>query len=703
MRDFSGFDIILPMSENYALYQTMLLIRRFEERALAEFSTGKLFGTTHAYIGQEANAAAIFSLTRSDDIVWSNHRCHGHFLAYGGNPYRLAAELMGRATGLVGGRGGSQHIQWRNFYTNGIQGGFTPIAAGMALAEKSQKTGNIVLAFIGDGTLGEGALYESLNLAALWQLPVLYVLENNGIAQTTPVELAIAGSIPARFKAFGIETWEAASSDVLTLQPVVREALDHARSGLPGALILRTNRFSAHSKGDDTRPRELVVKLRAESDPLAIHAPRLSAAELAQAESEVSALIDDAFTRADKDSYPVFQLPGYPVPLAQPDNRITSPSDNRTTVLERLNTALHAALEHDPCVYVLGEDILDPYGGAFKVTRGLSTNYPDRVLTTPISEAAIVGVSSGLALRGMRPVAEVMFGDFVTLTADQLINHAAKFRWMYNDNVRVPLVLRAPMGGRRGYGPTHSQSLEKLFLGIPGLKVVAPNTLGDPGELLLAAIADDDPVLFIEHKILYTRNLLQPGIGELLDWEVSRWGAPYPVFTLRIPNIESSNITIATYGYNFDLVLAAARELMYEYEIFPEIILFSQLSPFPSVSSSASPLHPLSESDSPLQNPLPSSVSPLRRRPSAPESDSPLHPLFDSVSRTRRLLTVEEGTLTLGWGAEIAARSSEQARDLKIRRVAALDLPIANSKALEDAILPSHQSILKEGLELMIR
>lgn len=293
------------MTDNLQLYQTMLLIRRFEERALAEFSTGKLFGTTHAYIGQEANAAAIFSLAHSDDIVWSNHRCHGHFLAYGGDPYRLAAELMGKSTGLVGGRGGSQHIQWRNFYSNGIQGGFTPIAAGMALAEKAQNTGSIVLAFIGDGTLGEGALYESLNLVALWQLPVLYILENNGIAQTTPVELAVAGSIPARFHSFGIETWEAASSDVLTLQPVAREALHHARSGLPAALILRTNRFSAHSKGDDTRPRELVAQLRAECDPLTLHAPRLSAAELAQAESEVSALIEDAFTRASNDPFPV--------------------------------------------------------------------------------------------------------------------------------------------------------------------------------------------------------------------------------------------------------------------------------------------------------------------------------------------------------------------------------------------------------------
>jgi pyruvate/2-oxoglutarate/acetoin dehydrogenase E1 component len=151
-----------------------------------------------------------------------------------------------------------------------------------------------------------------------------------------------------------------------------------------------------------------------------------------------------------------------------------------STVLDRLNHALHQALEADERVYILGEDILDPYGGAFKVSRGLSTKYPDRVLTTPISEAAIVGLASGMALKGLLPIVEIMFGDFVTLAADQLVNHAAKFRWMYNDQVRVPLVVRTPMGGRRGYGPTHSQSLEKMFMGIPGLKVVAPNTLGDP-------------------------------------------------------------------------------------------------------------------------------------------------------------------------------------------------------------------------------
>ena len=331
------------------------------------------------------------------------------------------------------------------------------------------------------------------------------------------------------------------------------------------------------------------------------------------------------------------------------------------TALDRLNQALHTAMEADDRVFILGEDVLDPYGGAFKVVRGLSTKFPERVLTTPISEASIVGVASGMALRGLRPIVEIMFGDFVTLIADQLINHSAKFRWMYNDAVRVPMVVRTPMGGRRGYGPTHSQSLEKIFLGIPGLKVVAPNTLGDAGKLLKAAIDDDDPVLFIEHKLLYTCPQLEQGRGDLMDYEIQQAGSEYPNYILHYPK-RSSKITIATYGYNFEIARAAASELLMEHEIFAEIVLFSQLSPYD------------------------------------------LDPLFDSLRRTHRLLTVEEGTLSLGWGAEVIARVLERNKDLltsSIHRVAARDLPIANSRPLEDAILPSVKDIVQSAIAML--
>jgi TPP-dependent pyruvate/acetoin dehydrogenase alpha subunit len=293
------------MNDNFGLYKTMLLIRRFEERLLSEFSIGKLAGTTHAYIGQEADAAGVFSVTELEDVVFSNHRCHGHFLAYGGEPYRLAAELMGRATGLVGGRGGSQHIHWKNFYSNGVQGGIVPIAVGMALAEKARATGKIALVFIGDGTLGEGALYESLNLAALWKLPILFVLEDNGYAQTTPVEKNMAGTMSGRFAAFAIPVWERDTTDVLDIQSAARETVHAVRSGAgPVSLILHTYRFSAHSKGDDPRSPEELAHIR-KFDPLIVHSARLTTEECTKAESEIAATINDAFAHAEADPFPV--------------------------------------------------------------------------------------------------------------------------------------------------------------------------------------------------------------------------------------------------------------------------------------------------------------------------------------------------------------------------------------------------------------
>jgi TPP-dependent pyruvate/acetoin dehydrogenase alpha subunit len=298
------------MDNNIAYYKTMLLIRRFEEHLLAEFSTGKLVGTTHAYIGQEADAAGVFSVIKSDDVIFSNHRCHGHFLAYGGEPYHLAAELMGKSTGLVGGRGGSQHIQWRNFYTNGIQGGIVPVATGMALAEKARRTGQIVLVFIGDGTLGEGVIYESINMASLWSLPILLVLEDNRLAQTTPVEKGVAGSMGERFSAFGIPIWERDTTDVLEISAAAKEAVEYVRSGVgPGCLILHTYRFSAHSKGDDPRQPEEVARIRM-FDPLTLHGLRLTVEERDKAENEVLAIVEDAFKRADSDPFPVLSVEG---------------------------------------------------------------------------------------------------------------------------------------------------------------------------------------------------------------------------------------------------------------------------------------------------------------------------------------------------------------------------------------------------------
>lgn len=331
-----------------------------------------------------------------------------------------------------------------------------------------------------------------------------------------------------------------------------------------------------------------------------------------------------------------------------------------STVLESLNLGLHHAFAADERVILLGEDVLDPYGGAFKVTRGLSNAFPGRVLTTPISEAAVVGVATGMALRGLRPIVEIMFGDFVTLIADQVINHLAKFRWMYNDQVRLPLLIRTPMGGRRGYGPTHSQTLEKLYLGVPGIKVLAPSALGNPGEILCRTILEtEDPVLFIENKLLYLQPLLEANDSpEFTLAEVE--SHPYPVYALTLRYAPPPELTLVTYGYMAELARQAALQLAYEKEIFVEIIVLTQIAPF----------H--------------------------------LAPLFDSVRRTRRLLTLEEGTYTLGWGAEVAARVAEDlGPDLKaLRRLAACDLPIPASGPLEAQVLPGVMHIVQAAQDL---
>jgi pyruvate/2-oxoglutarate/acetoin dehydrogenase E1 component len=347
------------------------------------------------------------------------------------------------------------------------------------------------------------------------------------------------------------------------------------------------------------------------------------------------------------------------------------------TVLDSLNAALYQALSSDQRVILLGEDLLDPYGGAFKVTRGLSSAFPDRVLTTPISEAGITGLASGMALRGLRPVVEIMFGDFVTLIADQVINHTAKFAWMYSggkppdEQVRVPLVIRTPMGGRRGYGPTHSQTLEKLFLGVPGLRALAPCTLGDPGGLLLQAILeDDDPVLFVENKLLYLFPVYEP--STLPDFEVQTQiiaisqqptanqgplvtGHYAPTYSLKMRGAPPPRLTLAAYGYMAELARQAVLRLAYEDEIFVELVVPTQLAPFS------------------------------------------IEPILASAGRTGRLLTVEEGSLSLGWGTEVIARAAEALgpRLQAARRLAAKDVPVPASGPLEAAALPGVDEIIR--------
>lgn len=332
-----------------------------------------------------------------------------------------------------------------------------------------------------------------------------------------------------------------------------------------------------------------------------------------------------------------------------------------TSVLESLNSGLRRCLEHSGKVYLLGEDLLDPYGGAFKVSRGLSIDFPERVITTPVSEAGIVGVGIGMAMRGYLPVVEIMFGDFLTLATDQILNHAAKFKWISDGAVQVPIVIRTPMGGRRGYGPTHSQTLEKHFLGIPGLRTVAINNLGDPGSVLeTAVLRDNEPVLLIENKALYAEELLRD--DALAEFHVQIQGTQYPEHHLVIRGAPPPEMTLVAYGYMAEATRQAMLRLAYEYEIFVELIVPTQLSPFDGET------------------------------------------IHSHAQTSGRLLIIEEGTETLGYGAEVIARVHTNAEERIVsERVAALDMPVPAAGSLEALTLPQIEDIIAAARRLKER
>lgn len=635
------------IEERRAVAHQALLIRRFEERLLRLFAEGKLNGTVHTCVGQEFSAIAVIRTLRPEDFLFSTHRGHGHYLARFEDAHGLLAEIMGRATGVCGGIGGSQHLTGPNFYSNGIQGGMTPVAVGAALALQRRVKGTIAAIFIGDGTLGEGTLYESLNLAARWATPVLFIVENNHYAQSTHTPSTTAGTISGRAAAFGLKYFHGNTWDWPTLLQTAQEATQAVRQGNPALLEIETYRLNAHSKGDDNRDPAEVEKFRLR-DPLNVW----MTAEpdwFAPLETEIDRLLNEAAQSAENAPLCTYHPPE--IHLRQATHWI-SPTANppHARHADLITQALEHALQTHPEMILLGEDIEGPYGGAFKVTKDLSQRYPGQVRNAPISESAITGAGSGLALAGVPAVVEIMFGDFLSLTFDQLYQHAAKFPAMYNGKVRIPLVVRTPMGGRRGYGPTHSQSIEKFFLGIPGLRVLALNNRYSPLATYTALFENlDVPTLVIENKVLYTRFLQNEApLG------FQTWFSDERFATLRLtPSSGTPQVTLLCYGGSLEEAEQAQLRLFDEEEILAEIICPQQLHPFNLI------------------------------------------PLAESVARTRRLVTIEEGPRTAGFGAEALARLNEAGLAPQATRLLGFDGVIPACAPLEAALLPSAESIFQ--------
>jgi TPP-dependent pyruvate/acetoin dehydrogenase alpha subunit len=279
----------------------MLVIRRLEETLLELFAAGRLAGTTHTCIGQEANAVGLIgNLDRERDVVFSNHRCHGHYLAFTDDLYGLLCEVMGKATGVCGGKGGSQHLCNGNFYSNGVQGSIVPVATGIALAMSREDGDAVTTVFLGDGTLGQGTVYECLNMASLWRLPLLFVVENNRYAQSTPSSLAVAGDVAGRAAPFGVEATELTTTDVTEIHEAGQRVVAAVRaSRAPHFLVLNTYRLSPHSKGDDHRdPAE--IEAHRKLDPLAMAARRLDEPRRRAIADAVERRLADTLAQAER-------------------------------------------------------------------------------------------------------------------------------------------------------------------------------------------------------------------------------------------------------------------------------------------------------------------------------------------------------------------------------------------------------------------
>jgi 2-oxoisovalerate dehydrogenase E1 component len=635
------------------LIRKALGIRLFEQRILKLFSEGRLFGTVHTCIGQEWTGVALAEHLHPEDTIFSNHRCHGHYLARTGNYAGLFAELMGREGGICRGRGGSQHICDSNVFSNGIQGGIIPVAAGIALAKRLRGGSDISCVFVGDGTLGEGVFYESLNLASIWSLPLLVILENNLYAQSTSQTQTLGGSIDDRAKAFGIRTLDADTWDPARLIERMGEAVDFVReTRRPLFLRVDTYRLMAHSKSDDDRDpgeiaayweRDFLHRLERE-EPGSVEPIRASL------EAELDAAVHMA------ESTPPTELVE---PVAEEGGANWTPTEfeGHERVVHRIYAGLRAALEENENVLLLGEDIKAPYGGAFKVTRDLSQLFPERVRNTPISEHAITGISNGLALAGMRPAVEIMFGDFLLLAADQIVNHAAKFEFMYAGQAKAPLVLRTPMGGKRGYGPTHSQSLEKHILGVPGTRVLALHHRFDPAIVYQRLFSDTVPALptiVIENKILYGEKASTEAVQGFKWFHSSH---DFPVSYMRAEG--NPDLAIFCFGGMLPDAERAVDRLFAEHDIVAEIVCPMQIYPLQAQS-----------------------ILPL-------------------VQRSGRLLFVEEGHGFCGLTAELMASFYELDRSLAMRRVYSHPQHIPSAKPLELKLLPDASRIVNEALELL--
>ncbi len=676
------------------LYQ-MHLIRAFEEAAEQQYFAGKVHGTMHLYIGEEAAAVGCISALQPHDQITSTHRGHGHAIAKGQDPREMMAELLAKRTGVCRGFGGSMHmadVKLGNLGANGIVAGGMGSAVGAALSAKLLGTGRVVMCFFGDGAANNGNFHETLNMAAIWKLPVVFVCENNQYAMSMPFGKASLVPVFERASAYGIPGVRVDGMNVLDVYRAARQAVDRARAGQgPTLLEVLTYRYKGHSRSDKQvyRTKEEVKEWQAR-DAIYRLEQQLLAAELLDAdeaaaiqararrvieeavafadaspEPDVSELLDevyyeDAHNRTDRALRGI--MLGQPTPVGQRPlppwftrtfahhaGEEPPPGSRELTGSEALREAMAQAMEADPRVILIGEDI-GKYGGAFGVTLGLYDRFgPERVRDTPISENAIAGVAFGAGMTGLLPIAEFQFQDFVTLAMEQIVLQAAKVRYMFGGRTICSMVVRLPAGSGTGAAAQHSESLESWFVNVPGLKVVMPSTPYDMKGLLLAAMADQNPIIFVEPKLLYKAKGPVPELPYIV-----------PIGKAAVRR-EGRHVTIVAAGITAPRSLEAA-DLLAREGIECEVIDLRTLKPYD----------------------LPTIVA--------------------SVKKTGRLLVAHEAPLLGGYGAEIVAAVAQSEAfgylEAPILRLGGADVPIPYNRTLERAATPQTEDIAEAARKL---
>jgi len=649
---------IRTKKDTEAVYRALLLPRVIEEKKLRLIRQGRLSKWFSGY-GQEAIAVGVTWALSEDDYLLPMHRNLGVWTTRGVDLDRLFCQLMGREGGFTKGRDRTFHFGLPEKNIVGMishLAAMLPVADGLGLAANLKKEARVAAAFVGEGATREGDFHEALNLASVWKLPVLFIVENNGYGLSTPTSEAVpVENLADAGSGYGMASVVVDGNNVLAVIEAVRNARKRALKGKgPTLLEMKTFRMRGHEEASGNKyvPKELQDKW-ATLDPIERFQPfaeeKLGKDTCAKIREDLVAHIDKLaewaleqpeVTSTEEREYGDVFAPSVATPAT---NGSGHTSEQR--FIDAISDGLRAWMQEEPESVVMGQDIAE-YGGVFKVTQGFVEAFgKERVRNTPIIESAAVGASMGLALAGMKPVLEIQYADFISCGFNQIVNNLATT--MYRGGTPLNVTIRAPFGGGIGAGPFHSQSMEAWFCHVPGLKVVIPSSPADAKGLLLASLDDPNPVLFFEHKKLY-RSIR----GQVPDAAVR-----VPLGKAKVVR-EGSDVTIVTWGVGVHWAEAAA-DAWAERGVSVEVIDLRTLAPW--------------------------------------DRDT----VMASVQKTNRVILLHEASRTGGFGGEVAAEISEMAfghLDAPPVRIGGADLPIAFSKAIEDDIY-SANARLDEAIE----